>query len=105
MSYACFWRAIMAARRLLEREGLAAGDAALMWMDNLLQAWVLEIALRSLGVATAMLRSSEQIAQYAAQNPRALITLADERVAGAPAADGLPPIEVGPRRPAGPARP
>src|SRR5262245_41171373 len=62
ISYASFARAIDAARRFLEPHALtAAGQTAIVFAKSLPDAWVLLLALRSLGLNTIYLESIEDV--------------------------------------------
>jgi acyl-coenzyme A synthetase/AMP-(fatty) acid ligase len=52
LSYAAFWRLIDASRRFLERQEMPAGRIAIVLIDSYLDAWVVIMGLRGLGLHT-----------------------------------------------------
>jgi acyl-coenzyme A synthetase/AMP-(fatty) acid ligase len=78
VAYRAFWRMIEGRRRWLQPL-LPQSGIALIWVDSLLESWVLDLALRSLGHDTASLRGEDQIALFDGLDVACLITLASER--------------------------
>jgi hypothetical protein len=78
LTYGSFWRLIDGWAQTL-RPHLPEPGIALLWVDSLLESWILDLALRSLGHDTASLRDEEQIGLFAGLKVACLITLNSER--------------------------
>jgi acyl-coenzyme A synthetase/AMP-(fatty) acid ligase len=78
VTYGGFWRLIEGARRALQPH-LPDKGVALIWVDSLIESWVLDLALRSLGLDTASIRGEDQIGLFDGLGVAGLITLASER--------------------------
>lgn len=61
VSYRAFHRLITGARRALAGAGLDRGGPAVVWIDSLLVAWTVDLALRSLGLDTVAVRDAEAL--------------------------------------------
>src|SRR5215831_15816026 len=59
INYASFSRSIDAARRFLEPHALPAGRTAIVFVNSPLDAWILFLALRSLGLNTIRVTTIE----------------------------------------------
>jgi len=68
INYASFSRAIDAARRFLEPHALPAGRTAIVLVNSPLDAWILLLALRSLGLNTICVRTIEIAEQLKLRN-------------------------------------
>src|SRR5262245_17811893 len=68
ISYASFSRAIDAARRFLEPHALPAGRTAIVLVNSPLDAWILLLALRSLGLNTICVYSIDQALELKLRN-------------------------------------
>ena len=68
INYASFSRAIDAARRFLEPHALPAGRTAILLVNSPPDAWVLLLALRSLGLNTICLRNIEEALRLKLRN-------------------------------------
>ncbi|HEY5106396.1 MAG TPA: fatty acid--CoA ligase family protein [Caulobacteraceae bacterium] len=95
LSYDLFWRRILAARRFFEASGVAGAGVAAVWVDSLAEGWIIDLALRSLGLTTAMLRGGEQLELFAGPDLAWLVTLASENKRDIAAAIGVSRIETG----------
>ncbi|HEY3797797.1 MAG TPA: AMP-binding protein [Caulobacteraceae bacterium] len=90
VTYSAFWRWIVACRDslapLLPRSGVAA-----LWVDNLLDAWVLALALKSLGLDTLSVRQPEEAT---GADAACLIAVVGQAAREAP--PGLPHLTIAP---------
>jgi acyl-coenzyme A synthetase/AMP-(fatty) acid ligase len=77
LTYGSFWRFIEGCRRSLEPQ-LPTRGLAVVWVDSLLEAWILELALRALGLDTANVRSADQADLFVGPDVAGVITLASE---------------------------
>ncbi|MFI4933375.1 MAG: class I adenylate-forming enzyme family protein [Caulobacterales bacterium] len=77
LSYGTFWRFIDGCRRSLEPH-LSGDGVALIWIDSLLESWIVDLAVRGLGVDTASIRSADQIGLFTSDEVACLITLGSE---------------------------
>jgi acyl-coenzyme A synthetase/AMP-(fatty) acid ligase len=85
VTYGTFWRFIEGCRRSLQ-PFLPDHGIAVIWVDSLLECWILELAIRSLGLDAAFIRSRDQIALFSPTDMACVITLASE-----PGKDGATP--------------
>lgn len=83
VTYGTFWRFIEGCRRSLAPH-LPDRGIALIWVDSLLEGAILDIALRSLGLDTAVLRTGDQVGLFAAADVACLVTLASEAKSAQP---------------------
>ncbi|MFI4975356.1 MAG: AMP-binding protein [Caulobacterales bacterium] len=88
VSYGAFWRFIEGCRRSLQ-PFLPDQGIALIWVDSLLECWILDLAVRSLGLDTANIRSHDQIQLFSGLDVACLITLASEAGRDGAAPPGL----------------
>lgn len=77
ISYEEFWRLIDGRRRSLDPFVPESG-VALLVMDNILEGWLDVLALRSLGLDTAVVRSAEEAALFDGLDVACLITLDED---------------------------
>ena len=77
LTYGTFWRFVEGCRRSLEPH-LPPHGIALLWTDSLLEGWILELAVRALGLDTAHIRSADQAGLFAGLDVQCLITLTSE---------------------------
>lgn len=77
LSYGTFWRFIEGCRRSLQPH-LSAQGIAVVWVDSLLECWILDLALRSLGLDVACIKSRDQIDLFDGLDVACLITLESE---------------------------
>jgi acyl-coenzyme A synthetase/AMP-(fatty) acid ligase len=77
LSYGGFWRFIMGARASLAPHATGRGFA-LLWVDSLVECWVLDLALRSLGHDIAHIISREHFDLFENLDVALVITLASE---------------------------
>ncbi len=92
VTYGGFWRIIDGVRRALEPhlpQPVESGAIALILIDNMLEAWVVNLALRSLGLHTACLRNAAQIDLFAGMPVICMVTLASERGGPVAAPEGV----------------
>ncbi|MDR3510931.1 MAG: class I adenylate-forming enzyme family protein [Caulobacteraceae bacterium] len=77
ISYGEFWRLIDARRRQLDALAPESGTV-LLATEHILESWLLVLALRSLGLDTAVVRSAEEAALFEGTDVSGLITLDPE---------------------------
>jgi acyl-coenzyme A synthetase/AMP-(fatty) acid ligase len=87
VSYAIFWRMIERARRVLKAKAANHGIAILLVRD-MLDAWILSLAARSLGLEASLIASHDQAPLFEGLDVACLITLSDEPAAGVAAPTG-----------------
>jgi len=68
INYASFSRAIDAARRFLKPHALPAGRTAIVYVNSPLDAWILLLALRSLGLNTICINTIEEAEELKLRN-------------------------------------
>jgi acyl-coenzyme A synthetase/AMP-(fatty) acid ligase len=85
VTYGTFWRFIEGCRRSLQ-PFLPDHGIAVIWVDSLLECWILELAIRSLGLDAACIRSRDQMELFNPPDIACVITLASE-----PGKDGATP--------------
>jgi acyl-CoA synthetase (AMP-forming)/AMP-acid ligase II len=76
-SYVWLARRISARRREFERQGFEPGGVAVLHLRCNLDAWIVSLALRSLGLTTLALRSLEDLAVIGPLGVACLVTTAD----------------------------
>src|SRR5215471_4273562 len=88
-SYANFARVIEIARQYFAQQGLPVGSVAVIDVRSLLDAWILGLALRSLGLTTFATRPAEEIAKLDLRNIGCVVTAEAENrpVPGRPSPD------------------
>jgi acyl-coenzyme A synthetase/AMP-(fatty) acid ligase len=74
IGYRRFAAAILAARRFFADQGIARDRVAIVCAPHLLEAWVVGLGLRSLGVTTVTGRSVEEVAGLALERPSVIGT-------------------------------
>ncbi|MBS0409530.1 MAG: acyl--CoA ligase [Proteobacteria bacterium] len=74
IAYADFWRRIDACRRDLEPR-VPQGGLALVSIGNLLDGWIVELALRALGLDTAAIPEPQHVALFADAQVTCVVTL------------------------------
>jgi acyl-coenzyme A synthetase/AMP-(fatty) acid ligase len=79
LTYAEFSRAITVVRGLLEVHAPPPGRMALVLVDDLLDAWVLVLALRSLGLTTVAVQSLAQARDLGLRDAAWVVVTADEK--------------------------
>jgi len=94
ISYASFSRAIEDVRVLLEEQGLPAGGVAIVLAKNLLQAWMLDLALRALGLTSISVQSIAQAEELKVRNVACVVVIKRERDAHDLGAKSLAGIKV-----------
>ena len=78
--YASLARWIEGARRFLAQQGLPPGTVAVLCLANYLDAWVLGLALRSLGFTTIAARDAGQAGSFRLRNISGVVaSAADSR--------------------------
>jgi len=77
LTYGSFWRFIAGTRQSLAPH-LPRRGIVLLWVDSILEGVILDLALRSLGLDTAALRTGDQVGLFAQSDVVAVITLASE---------------------------
>ncbi len=87
VSYDRFWRLIDGARRSLRETGLEPGLAVLI-VDNILDAWILDLAFRSLGLDTVALESAAHLALLSDRRMSCVVTVEGEPHAAVGAPEG-----------------
>ena len=87
VTYATFWRMIERVRRGLKAKAANHGIAILLVKD-LLDAWILSLAARSLGLEASLIANHDQAALFEGLDVACLITLSDEPAAGVAAPTG-----------------
>jgi len=78
LSYGAFWRLIVERRGSLEPL-LAKQGVVVISVDSMADAWVLSLAVRSLGLDAAVIREADQLALFADLEVAGVITLASEQ--------------------------
>lgn len=91
ISYGAFWRLIDERRRSLKPQ-LADRGIVVISVDSMPYAWVLSLAVRSLGLDAAVIREAEQLTLFADLEVAGVVTLASEHRPSVP----MPGVE--PRR-------
>ena len=86
-SYADLWRLVESCRRALAPH-TRPGGVALVAVTNLLEGWILNLALRSLGLDTAAIQSAGQVELFADQTVACVVTLESDPRPGLVAPDG-----------------
>jgi acyl-coenzyme A synthetase/AMP-(fatty) acid ligase len=89
VDYPTFYRSILAVRRTLATHNLRQGSVGVVWTTSLLDAWLVNLALRSLGLITIAVQSVDEAAQFDRLNVGCVVVSEDvgsERIA----ALGLP---------------
>ena len=88
-SYAHFARCIEVGRQYFAQQGLAPDSVAVIDVNNLLDAWILGLALRSLGLTTFAVWAAEDIGRLGVRNIGCVVTAAAEnrRAPARPSAD------------------
>ncbi len=74
LSYRYFARLIDASRRYLAAQGLGGEGVAVLPIGSLLDAWIVGLALRSLGLTTVVVHSPEEIDQLRLPDIRCIVT-------------------------------
>jgi acyl-coenzyme A synthetase/AMP-(fatty) acid ligase len=87
VTYATFWRMIERARRVLKAKAANHGIAILLVRD-MLDAWILSLAARSLGLEATLIANGDQVALFEGLDVACLITPSDEPAAGVAAPTG-----------------
>ena len=87
VTYAKFWRMIEQTRRVLKAKAANHGVAILL-VHDMLDAWVLSLAARSLGLDAALIANRDQAAMFEGLDVACLITLSEEPAAGLAAPTG-----------------
>lgn len=87
VTYARFWRMIERARRVLKAKAPSHGIALLLVRD-MLDAWILSFAARSLGLEASLIASHDQAALFEGLDVACLITSSDEPTDGLAAPTG-----------------
>jgi acyl-coenzyme A synthetase/AMP-(fatty) acid ligase len=64
ITYAAFNNQIAATRRYLERYNLRAGSVGVVWAHSIYHSWLLNLALRSLGLMTISVQSYGEISHF-----------------------------------------
>jgi acyl-coenzyme A synthetase/AMP-(fatty) acid ligase len=77
LSYGGLWRFVMGARAALAPHAMGRGFA-ILWVDNLLDCWILDLAFRSLGHDTAQVLNAEQLALFKDLPVACIVTLTSE---------------------------
>ena len=86
--FAQFYRLIAGTRGLLQTFDLKPGTVAAVWVDNLFDHWVLNLALRSLGLITIAIQAADEVAAF---DPDFLAcVIRTQREAGGDSGVGLP---------------
>ena len=88
LSYGTFWRFIEGCRRSLAPH-LPDHGIALVRVGSLLEAWILELSLRALGLDVANVRSPDQAELFAGLDVACVITLASDQGADVTALPGV----------------
>jgi acyl-coenzyme A synthetase/AMP-(fatty) acid ligase len=78
ISYRRFYRMISAMRRRLSGYGLRPGGVAVLWIYSGRTGWVVNLALRSLGLTTVSIRGPAEFAGFTGMDIVAVVTSADE---------------------------
>ncbi|HUZ74764.1 MAG TPA: class I adenylate-forming enzyme family protein [Stellaceae bacterium] len=86
LSYRRFVKLIDASRRYLLAQDLGSEGVAVVMIASILDAWILGLALRSLGLTTVVVRSPDQIAPLRLPNLRCVVTTEADRPADIAAA-------------------
>ena len=74
--YANFARSIDGTRRFLAAQGVPSGTVAVIGVQNLLEAWILLFALRTLGLTTVAVGSVAQLSTVPLRNVGVVVTSA-----------------------------
>jgi acyl-CoA synthetase (AMP-forming)/AMP-acid ligase II len=77
LSYGGLWRFVAGVRRSLEPHAAGRGYA-LLWVDSLVECWILDLAFRSLGYDTAQVLDGGQLALFEGLDAACIVTLASE---------------------------
>jgi acyl-coenzyme A synthetase/AMP-(fatty) acid ligase len=77
-SYAHFARCIEACRRYFAQQGLPVGAVAVIDVQHLLDAWIIGLALRSIGMTTLAVRNASDIGMLRVRNVGCVVTTAAE---------------------------
>jgi acyl-coenzyme A synthetase/AMP-(fatty) acid ligase len=77
LSYRFFARLIDISRRYLARQGFAGAGVAVLPGDNIVDAWVLGLALHSLGLTTLAVGSRDEIGSLGLPEIRYVVTVAE----------------------------
>ncbi|HLI66742.1 MAG TPA: AMP-binding protein [Caulobacteraceae bacterium] len=85
--YPLFWRMIERSRRDLQASAAGHGIAILLVRD-MLDAWILSLAARSLGLHASLVANRDQAVSFEGLDVACLVTLNDERMAGVAAPTG-----------------
>jgi acyl-coenzyme A synthetase/AMP-(fatty) acid ligase len=88
LSYGGLWRYVTGARAALEPHAGQRGFA-ILWVDNLLNGWILDLAFRSLGRDTAQVLNADQLALFKDLPVACIVTLASEPGKEIPAWPGV----------------
>ena len=78
ISYRRFHQMLTRVRRTFAGRRLSAGAVAVVWIDNLLAAWLADLALRLLGLTTVAVRSDSELRLFADLDVAAIVTFAEE---------------------------
>ncbi len=93
VDYATFWRLIVRCRDQLGPQ-LAPPGLAVIGVENLRAAWILTLALRSLGFDTAAVRQARQAAVFDPAEVTAFVSLASTPLAGFEPPPGTPWLQL-----------
>src|SRR5579863_6570897 len=88
LTYGTFWRFVAGCRRSLQPH-LPDHGVAVLWVDSLLEDWILVLALRSLGLDTAVIQSADQVGLFDPADVAAVISVTSEPTRAVDAASGL----------------
>jgi acyl-coenzyme A synthetase/AMP-(fatty) acid ligase len=78
VSYRAFHRAITAARRTLAAHGLKPGGVVVVWIHSTLVSWIVNLALRGLGLTTVSIRTPAEFSGFNGLDIVAVVTAANE---------------------------
>ena len=81
VTYAAFWRMIEQTRRVLKARAANHG-IAILFVRDMLDAWILSLAARSLGLDASLIANRDQAALFEGLDVACLITLTGEQAAG-----------------------
>jgi acyl-coenzyme A synthetase/AMP-(fatty) acid ligase len=94
VTYRQFSNAIQTTRTFLQRENLPAGQTAIVLVKNLLDAWVIVMALRALGLHTISVGSMAEAQSLKINDVACIVVTQSEPTAGNPVANTLIGVKV-----------